>query len=173
MISTKKISIKTGPPVEKEDFYGRERELEYAWLHLQKNSLLLSAPRRVGKSSFSKKMLQLAEESGWKVLYIDLQGIGSEEQFVKLFINKLKSEKKWDVFEGTFSKLIKTIDEIEVAGVKLNLNIWRSSVYDQLRDLMENSGEILIVIDELGIYLNNLLKQNAGREKVEFFLNFL
>ena len=63
-----KISIKIGPPVEGDDFYGREKELRNAWeIHISKGtSLLLSAPRRVGKSSFSKKMLKMAETNGWK-----------------------------------------------------------------------------------------------------------
>ena len=62
-----KISIKVGPPVEGNDFYGREKDLKYAWEnHILKGaSLLLSAPRRVVKSSFSKKMLKTAEAKGW------------------------------------------------------------------------------------------------------------
>jgi AAA+ ATPase superfamily predicted ATPase len=58
-----KIAIKTGPVVEGNDFYGREKELRYAWETLisKGTSLLLSAPRRVGKTSFSKKMLKMAE----------------------------------------------------------------------------------------------------------------
>jgi len=48
------ISIRVGPPVEGANFYGREKELQYAWeYHVSKGvSLLLSAPRRVGKTSF-------------------------------------------------------------------------------------------------------------------------
>jgi len=30
-MATGKISIKTGTPVEGDDFYGREKELDYAW----------------------------------------------------------------------------------------------------------------------------------------------
>jgi len=86
-MATEKISIRTGPPVVDGDFFGRNKELEYAWkYHISKGvSLLLSAPRRVGKSSFSKKMLKLAEEKGWKTLYLDLQGIGTEGEFVRRF----------------------------------------------------------------------------------------
>ena len=73
----KKISLKPGPPVEDDDFYGRESELTYAWQYYMPKSvsLLLSAPRRVGKSSFAKKMLKIANEKEWKTLYLDLQGL--------------------------------------------------------------------------------------------------
>jgi len=30
-MTTGRITIKTGPPVEGDDFYGREKELQYAW----------------------------------------------------------------------------------------------------------------------------------------------
>ena len=85
-MALEKISIKTGPPVEGNDFYGREKELQYAWENhiLNGVSLLLSAPRRVGKSSFAKRMLKLAKENGWKTLYLDLQGIRVESKFVQI-----------------------------------------------------------------------------------------
>jgi predicted AAA+ superfamily ATPase len=78
-MNTEKIAIKAGSIVEGKDFYNRKKELEYAWKLIQdRNSLLLSAPRRVGKSSFSKKLLTIAEENGWNVLYLDLQEIRTE-----------------------------------------------------------------------------------------------
>lgn len=48
------ISNRIGPPVEGEDFYGREKEIRKAIKLLDSNhSLLLSAPRRIGKSSLA------------------------------------------------------------------------------------------------------------------------
>lgn len=46
------ISNKIGPPVEGDDFFGREKEIRKANRLLDNNhSLLLSAPRRIGESS--------------------------------------------------------------------------------------------------------------------------
>lgn len=54
-----------GPPVIGANFYGRTRELEEALsLMEQGNSLLLASPRRVGKSSFSRKLIELSEKRG-------------------------------------------------------------------------------------------------------------
>jgi len=174
---TEKISIRTGPPVEGSDFYGRETELQYAWkYHVLKGvSLLLSAPRRVGKSSFSKKMLKLAEENGWKTLYLDLQGISTENEFVKLFKKELKSERWWNKAGNTILKLFDSIEELEVAGKKvtINSNVWRNDTYAKIKQLIESAEEIVIVIDELTIYLNHLLTQEKGIEKVDFFLEWL
>jgi len=176
-MTTEKISIKIGTPVENNDFYGRETELQYVWkFHILKGvSLLLSAPRRVGKSSFSKRMLKLAEENGWKTLYIDLQGVSTESEFVKLFKQELKSEKWQNKTGDVILKLLDSIKEWEIVGNKLpiNSNVWRNDTYGKIKELIESTGEILIVIDELTIYLNHLLTQENGKEKVEFFLEWL
>jgi len=179
---TKKISIKTGTPVEGNDFYGRKKELQYAWeTHILKgNSLKLSAPRKAGKSSFSKKMLELAEENGWKTLYLDLQGIGTENEFVKLFKEELKSEWWWNKVGKTISKIFNSIiiKDIEVKGTKIGgisikNDVWRNDTYGKIKKLIESTGEILIVIDELTFYLHHLIAQENGKEKVEFFLEWL
>jgi uncharacterized protein len=171
------ISIRVGPPVEGADFYGREKELQYTWEnHVSKGiSLLLSAPRRVGKTSFSKKLLKLAEEKRWKTFYLDLEGLSTESDFVKRFKEKLKSEKWWDKAGDVILKIFESIEELKVAGneISINSNIWRSDTYGKIRQLIENTEKILIVIDELTIYLNHLLIQQDGREKVVFFLEWL
>ena len=177
----KKITIKAGPPVEGSDFYGREKELKYAWEYqISKGvSLLLSAPRRVGKTSFSKKMLKMAEENGWKTMYLDLEGISTESEFVKLFKERLKSEKWWDKAwnktKNVVFKIFDSIKEVKVAesGISLNSGAWRDDTYEKIRQLIENAGKILIVMDELAVYLYDLLKQENGREKVEFFMEWL
>jgi hypothetical protein len=176
-----KIATKTGPVVEDDDFYGREKELRYAWeTFISKgNSLLLSAPRRVGKTSFSKKMLKMAKENGWKTLYLDLEGKSTEGEFVKFFKEELQKEKWWKNAKtkigDTILKLFESIEELEIAGNKLAINsdVWRSNTYGKIKQLIENAGEILIVIDELTTYLSHLLKQENGKEKVEFFLEWL
>ena len=176
-MTTEKISIKVGIPVEGNDFYGRERELQYAWdYHILKGvSLLLSAPRRVGKSSFSKRMLKRAEENGWKTLYLDLQGIGTENAFVKLFKEELKSAKWWNKTGDVILKIFDSIKESKVAGnnIIIDSDLWRNDTYGKMMQLIEKSGELLIVMDELTIYLYRLLKQENGKEKVEFFLEWL
>jgi hypothetical protein len=171
------ISIRVGPPVEGVDFYGREKELQYVWeYHISKSvSMLLSAPRRVGKTSFSKRMLKYAEANGWKTLYLDLEGITTESEFVKLLKKELKSEKWWNKAGDTILKIFDSIEELKIAGneISINSDVWRSDTYDKIRQLVENTEKIIIVIDELTIYLNHLLKLKNGIEKVEFFLEWL
>ena len=171
-MSEEKISIKVGPPVEGKDFFGREEELQYAWDNyiMKGMSLLLSAPRRVGKSSFAKKMLKQAEEKGWKTLYLNLEGIGTESEFVKLFKQKFIPERRWDKVGNFFFKLF---DSIKTEKGWINSDVLRNNTYVKMKKLIEKEKEILIVIDELTIYLNHLLEQGKGKERVEFFLEWL
>lgn len=76
------ISNKIGPPVEGSDFFGREREINLANKLLDKgHSLLLSAPRRIGKSSLAKKLIEEKKTLGWKCVYMDLEETTTEKGF--------------------------------------------------------------------------------------------
>lgn len=81
------ISNRIGPPVEGADFFGRKREIRLANRLLESHhSLLLSAPRRIGKSSFAKKLIEEKRQQGWKCIYIDLEETTTEEGFLRLVI---------------------------------------------------------------------------------------
>lgn len=173
----------TGPPVEGENFFGREKELIFAWHHIKKgNSLILSAPRRVGKSSFAKKIIEFAKKDDWYTLEINLEEIKTEQGFVKLLIEKLQSENWWKKqlsktvtnFEQTLSSIN---TNLEYSGVKVNFE-WKSQkedVYDKLKSLLNNKEETLIMVDEVTVLLNSLIKNDIenGINDVEFFLNWL
>jgi len=172
-----KIPLKAGSPVEGDEFYGREKELQYVWeYHISKGvSVLLSAPRRVGKTSFSKKLIERAKQNGWKTLYLDLEGSSTESDFVKLFKEKLQKENWLNTAGNTILKIFASIKELKIAEKKLSINIdvWRNDAYGKIKKLIESEEKILIVIDELTIFLDHLLKQENGRERVEYFLEWL
>lgn len=66
------ITNKIGAPVTGEDFYGRTNEIAQAMRYLnEKQSLLLSAPRRIGKSSLAKRLIADKQEEGWKYKFVE------------------------------------------------------------------------------------------------------
>jgi uncharacterized protein len=173
----------TGSPVEGENFFGREKELDFAWKSIKKgNSTILSAPRRVGKSSFAKKLLTFAKNEGWNTLEINLEEIKSEEGFVKLFIEKLQEESWWETTKsktgGVITQLLESIKpSFEYEGTKASLE-WKSKkidIYSQLKTLLDHQKETLIMVDEVTILLNSFIKNDKenGIRDVEFFLNWL
>lgn len=173
----------TGSPVEGEDFFGRENELIHAWKSIAKgNSLILSAPRRVGKSSFAKKLLNTAKSEGWNTLEINLEEIKSEEGFVKKFIEQLAEQSWWNKIKNQstekFDKILSSIKpSLEYGGAQATLE-WKSSksdVYEKLKSLIEHDKETLIMVDELTVLLSSFLENDSenGKKNVEFFLNWL
>ncbi|MBS7253983.1 ATP-binding protein [Flavobacterium branchiicola] len=173
----------TGSPVEGANFFGREKELDHAWNSIKKgNSLILSAPRRVGKSSFAKKMLNTAKGEGWNVLEINLEEIKSEEGFVKKFIDHLTQQSWWNKVKSEsgekLEKILSSIKtSIEFGGAQASLE-WKSNksdVYEKLKSLIEHDKETLIMVDELTVLLSSFLENDSenGKKNAEFFLNWL
>ncbi len=177
------LSNKTGPPVEGEDFFGREKELEFAWKQiLNGNSILLSAPRRVGKTSFAKKLLEEAKANGWKTLEINLEEISTEIDFVKLFVERLREQNWWETkkhkaAESISNLLSKIKPSITSGDATLSLD-WTNekvNVYEELKGLLDHNEKTLIMVDELTILLSGFINKDPKNGKLitEEFLNWL
>ena len=64
-----------GPPVEGENFFGRENELRHVWELLKEgNNVLLLGPRRVGKTSMMRAVRATATSNGF--IPVEMSQIG-------------------------------------------------------------------------------------------------
>ena len=174
------LSNKIGPPVEGDDFFGREKEIRQANRLLDRNhSLLLSAPRRIGKSSLSKRLIEEKKAQGWKCGYIDLEETTTEEGFLRLVIEAFKNNGIWKQFaEGMSKGLASVLDRIEKVSVgPVDFNIGKKEeqedLYKNLKELIKHEEDTFIVVDELTLFLGILNKSDNGAEKVAFILNWL
>lgn len=173
----------TGSPVEGNNFFGREKDLEYIWKHIQKgNSVILSAPRRVGKSSLAKKVIQRAKEAGWNSLEINLEEIKSEEGFLRVFIKELQNQDWWEKTKGKSSEIIENLLSAfklsgEAFGVKGSFEYQKGKEdsYDNLKKLLNHGENTLIMVDEVTVLLNSFIESDPinGKRNAEFFLNWL
>lgn len=174
------LSNKIGPPVEGDDFFGREKEIRQANRLLDRNhSLLLSAPRRIGKSSLAKRLIEEKKAQGWKCVYIDLEETTTEEGFLRLVIEAFKNNGIWKQFaEGMSKGLASVLDRIEKVSVgPVDFNIGKKEeqedLYKNLKELIKHEEDTFIVVDELTLFLGILNKSDNGAEKVAFILNWL
>lgn len=166
-----------GPPVTGTDFIGRERELSDAWKAIEDtNSLLLASPRRIGKSSFAMMLAQKAEAQGWNALYLDLQGLKDEGDFISLLIKKLnKIKEKNSIIELTKNKihaLLSTIKKVDAFKITLEFQKNPEDSYEKLTKAFQLPQRTLIVIDELVLFLQELTKKGSI-DRAENFLNWL
>lgn len=171
------ISNKVGPPVTGDDFYGRTQELLRAHNYLDSNhSLVLSAPRRIGKSSFAKRLIEEKQAIGWKCAYIDLEGVRTRDEFLQILINKFDKSGIWteavSLAGGILNRILEGIREI--GPVKFDFSQLETSenLYTSLSEVINHTKDTLIVIDELTLFLNILDKNADNHREAEFFLNW-
>ncbi|HWK02153.1 MAG TPA: ATP-binding protein [Puia sp.] len=179
-----KLHNRVGPPVEGTDFFGREKEIAETWNDLvDNNHLLITAPRRIGKSSLVKKLIPKARDSGWKAAYVDVQGVTDEIDFFKTFIETLNLETEtWfskvkDKALTSFNELLNKIElelKTESGGVKVKWTGTQSAAINgKLKELLSGTDDFLIVIDELPFFLARIEKEEDGRKRVSDFLHLL
>lgn len=174
------ISNKIGPPVEGDDFFGREKEIRLANRLLDGgHSLLLSAPRRIGKSSLAKKLIAEKKEQGWKCVYIDLEETNTEEGFLRLIIDAFSANGIWEQVVSSAAKgltsVLNKIEKVSVGPVEFNLERReeKEDLYKNLKELIRHDENTFIVVDELTLFLGILNKSEDGIGKVTYILNWL
>lgn len=174
------ISNKIGPPVEGDDFFGRAKEIQKANKLLDSShSLLLSAPRRIGKSSLAKRLIEEKKNQGWKCVYIDLEETTTENGFLNLVIEAFSKNGIWkQVAEGMskgLASVLESIEKISLGPVQFNFGKKedQEDLYKNLKELIRHDEDTFIVVDELTLFLTILSKSEDGVEKVAFILNWL
>ncbi len=174
------VSNKIGPPVEGNDFFGREKEIRLANKLLDRgHSLLLSAPRRIGKSSLAKKLIDEKKKQGWKCVYIDLEETDTEDGFLRLVIDAFSNNEIWRQVVSDAAKGLKSIfnkiEKVSVGPVEFDLGQReeKENLYKNLKELVNHEKDTFIVVDELTLFLGTLNKTRNGIEKVTYILNWL
>ena len=78
-----------GPPVSGDNLFGRENELRHIWERLESgNHVLMTAPRRVGKTSL---MMELKREPQpeWTVVYVDVEACADAQSCIAEIVDEL------------------------------------------------------------------------------------
>ena len=170
-------SNKVGPPVTGDDFYGRINELARAHELLDSNhSLVLSAPRRIGKSSFAKRLIEDKTRQGWKCVYVDLEGIRTQDEFLRSLITKFTASGIWtDTANAAGSVLSGILESVKgIGAVKFDFSNFKTpeNLYQSLAALIDHDRDTLIVIDELTLFLGITERGTGNTDESSFFLNW-
>ena len=143
-----------GPPVIGNDFIGRKKELEEAWKSLKDgNSILLASPRRVGKSSFARKLLAIAEENGWQGIYMDVQGLRDEPEFGELLIRSLEkiygNGRLLGKIRQEMRDSLSSLKSLQLSKLQVEFKRSPENFYTKLEKAIESDQKYLIVVDEI------------------------
>lgn len=164
--------MKLGNIATGDDFYGRETECADLWRYLEKDHVVASGPRRLGKSSIVNRMCEQATANGILAGHVDVQGSDSVQSFIDE-IGKKFPDARIKSHIATMGQQAKNwlgvVKKVEVKGpggigaaLELQLTInqpWTHSaqaLQSRLRD-----APVLIFIDEFSVFLHKLLQQDA------------
>jgi len=167
----------TGQVVRKDDFFERVKVIKKLWKQIQKgNHILLTAPRRTGKTSLLRYLEDHPQE-GYLFLYVLVQSAPNEHEYYKRLVESLYSSefistlkkagnlavKFWNVFKDN-------VESVESIGLKLKDTEKRFS-YQDIEKLLENldlNCKLVLVIDEFPDVLEIILVQQGKEAALQF-----
>ncbi|WP_143774486.1 hypothetical protein [Niastella vici] len=152
-------------------YYDRPEIIGEIWQQiLIGNHVLLAAPRRVGKSSIMKHMIDNTVDN-YRCKYQNVQGLDSAEHFFKSIYELIKSCMNFNQKASEWLRLLKEtgIEEVSITGTlkirERSIN-FLEAVNQLLLKLKQNDYKIVFLIDELPEVLHNLNKNNNKEDAV-------
>ena len=176
----------TGRWVSGDDFFDRGRELRILEQRVRDgNHVLLSGQRRMGKTSIVQELgRRLAKSDGWVTLFTDVEDATCPEDVVadiaraaypvRPILSRLGS------IANIAQRAAEAVEEVGVSGFRLkiraglNAGNWRDHGERLVRGCAQHDHRVLLVIDELPIFLKRMLRADHGdTSRVEEFLSWL
>lgn len=165
------MNIIVGQVASKNDFWGRENEIANIWDALMSgSSVLLAAPRRVGKTSIMYK-LRDEPQGNFIVLYSIVSSAHSTNAFWERLFRDISSTDFADTFGNKarhFFGLAKTIkiDSVSANGVKFG-DSKEMSYLEAFKELilkMDESIKLIIMVDEFAQAIDNMVNKGDKGE---------
>jgi len=172
----------TGSPARKRQFFKRPHLREKILKAISANeNLLISAPRRVGKSSILLDLVDSPDENYYAV-FVDTEAINSADNFFKVILQAILDADQIESF-GFFDNTIKDklkkwtsrIAAISIASFGVEIDKKEKKTYyeefcDFLNDIKLEEKKILLLIDEFPITIEKI-QETQGIDEAAHFLS--
>lgn len=151
---------------------GRDHLIARIWHILERQSVLLTAERRMGKTSIIQKMVNQPPRAGLH-FYQDLEGVRSELEFVEKVLERVEHElSKRQRFATRARQFLKEVGGLEVGGVlrlpEGKAPEWKNLLTRVMEDLVEtHSGPVVFFWDEMPLMLHNIAKRSGEAAAME------
>lgn len=183
----KKLVREVGNWVSGEKFWGREIELQSFLELLDEGAhILLTAPRRTGKTSLMREVGRRLELRGKDLaIYVDLErSSNAEDAIVELSLATVPHRSLWNRVREGFKNLVTRVDEMKLdeLSVKLRegtLGNWVGKGDHLLDALTAGDLPVVLFLDEFPILINRMLKAGSddavveGRAQVDAFISWV
>jgi hypothetical protein len=171
----------TGRWVTGENFFNRITELEQLQQRIEDgNHVSLTGQRRMGKTSVARELGRRLEEKGWIFLFADIEGASSPEDVIAEFAKAIQRvqplAKRFTSGLGRW--LGDHIEELSALDFKVKIRAaldaanWRRHGEKLLADCADYTSPVLLVVDELPIFLKRIEKGGDGSQRVDEFLSW-
>ncbi len=175
------MKLATGRWVSGSDFIDRESELRILDERVRAgNHTLLTGQRRMGKTSIARELGRRLEAQGWVFLFTDVEGAAGAEDVVANLAEAVHPVRSVSSRFATTMRWFKdNVEEFSPRDFRikfraaLNAGNWRRYGEQLIRDCAAHEQPVLLVIDELPIFLKRMLGQDDGAQRVDAFLSWL
>lgn len=176
------VSNAVGSPVKGADFFDRKREILHIWERLETDSVLLLAPRRVGKTSLMYRLQEDASAWGFSAVYLSVSDVTTELAFIERLYAAAQTVKPAKravgrLAKGPLGRFFRRIKKLGLFGVSFELGDGADGLWGQLgealtRELNQLEKRWLFLVDELPIFVLALLRQDPTGNRARTFLNW-
>ena len=172
----------TGRWVSGDDFFDRESELQVLKTRVRDgNHVLLTGQRRMGKTSIVRELGRELEADGWIFLFTDVEGATCPEDAIADIARAVHPVRTIsERFATTIRRLLaESVEEVSAADFSVKIRdgldpgSWRRFGGQLLAACTAQDKPVLLVIDELPIFLKRMLHDDAGARRVDEFLSWL
>jgi len=170
------MKISVGNPVEGDDFFDREQEQLRAWRKLEGSHLLMLAPRRIGKTSLILRLCSTAGQHRRYAVHCSFAKCESESDCIRELFTALATQQSIAQRTKALFASIKSVKlgELGIEWHAATAEKWREAGEELGKALSDGSDDWLVCIDELPVFIINLLQQgDEGRRRARAFLYWL
>ena len=168
-----------GAPAMGADFFNRDAELRLLETKVRSGThILLAGQRRMGKTSVAKELGRRLQTDGWEFLFVDVEDAASPADVIRDIAKTAHGIAGASRLSGALGRWVKDnikgLNALKV-GVELRASgdyAWRQQGEALIRACADHESGVLLVLDELPIFLSRLLAQEDA-EQAHLFLRWL
>ena len=170
------MQINPGGRLDTKDVVGRDNQIDNYWRVLNRQGLLLSAERRIGKTHILLKMREECQ-SGYLPFYQDLEAVHSIPDLIRSIYETVQQSSSTLPTVKAYIAKWSTLLPNRIAGIDLptaeaTWQVLLGQTFDDLIRIADNKTRILLLWDEFPLMLHNL-QRRAGHDRVSELLDHL
>jgi AAA+ ATPase superfamily predicted ATPase len=167
-----------GGQIDSADIIGRDVVIAELWERLAGQSIVLTAERRMGKTTVVKQMVKESDTMMYSI-YRDLEKVVSPAEFVSNILTDISGYQKGTKWiEGLFGKFTKSFAGWQIGNIvkipETSIDRWKEILENAIEYLMshplsvddwadgQQEKQMIFFWDELPIMLDNFLKRENG-----------